>query len=77
MFSGKDPPYEGEEGREERGSRSSHRNRSPVKKRVVPPWAAAIWATSFSPVPWAAPPSGAREAGDEAGGPEAGSPLST
>ena len=41
------------------GSRSSHRKGVPLQNTAFPPWAAAICATSRSPVPWAAPPSGA------------------
>ena len=39
------------------GIRISHRNGVPPLKSALPPWAAAIWCTSFSPVPWPAPPS--------------------
>ena len=39
------------------GIRISHRNGVPPLKSALPPWVAAIWCTSFSPVPWPAPPS--------------------
>ena len=39
------------------GRRSWQRKVSPWKKAACPPWAAAIWATNFNPVPWAGPPS--------------------